>query len=111
MIFPLVVSLVQDFRCKAEEHALEMIPKESCGVVVDGKYWRCRNIAANPKDDFCLDPRDYAMARLYGKLEAIVHSHPQGGPPSENDLKAQRQSQLTWHIYSVPENKWSTINP
>jgi len=102
---------VPDFRCKAEEHALEMAPQESCGVVVNGEYRRCRNIAAHPENDFCLDPRDYAMARLYGKLEAIVHSHPQGGPASEADLKAQKQSKLTWHIYSIPEAQWSTINP
>ncbi len=101
----------EDFKLKAEEHALEMSPRESCGVVVEGKYWRCRNIAANAENDFCLDPRDYAMARLYGKLEAIVHSHPRGGPASEADLKAQKQSQLTWHIYSIPENRWLTINP
>ena len=110
-IFPLEAFQVQDFRCKAEEHAYEMTPKESCGVVVDGKYWRCRNIAVNPENDFCLDPRDYAMARLYGKLEAIVHSHPQGGPASEADLKAQQQMKLPWHIYSIPEKKWLTINP
>jgi proteasome lid subunit RPN8/RPN11 len=102
---------VQDFRCKAEEHALEMSPKEACGVVVDGKYWRCRNIADNPENNFVLNPKDFATARVYGKVQSIVHSHPQGGPASEADLKAQKQSQLTWHIYSIPEKQWSTINP
>ena len=104
-------SLVQDFRCKAEEHALEVAPKECCGVVVDGQYWRCRNIADKPENDFILDPRDYALARTFGPIQAIVHSHPQGGTASEADLKAQKQTKLTWHIFSIPENQWSTINP
>ena len=80
-------------------------------VVVDGQYWRCRNIADKPEDDFILDPRDYAVARTFGPIQAIVHSHPQGGTASEADLKAQQQTKLTWHIFSIPENQWSTINP
>jgi proteasome lid subunit RPN8/RPN11 len=103
--------VTESFKNKAEQHALEIKPKESCGVVVNGQYWRCRNIADNPEDDFVLDPRDYAMARTFGSIEAIVHSHPQGGPASEGDLKSQRQSKITWYIFSIPENQWLTINP
>jgi len=103
--------VIENFKIKAEEHALEMAPKECCGVVVDGQYWRCRNIADNPEDDFILDPRDYAVARTFGPIQAIVHSHPKGGNASEADLKAQQQTRLVWHVFSIPENRWSTINP
>ena len=32
-----------DFRSDAEQHAARCAPNEACGVVVDGKYWPCRN--------------------------------------------------------------------
>ena len=76
---------MQDFRCDAERHALEHAPREACGVVVDGRYWPCRNIAEDPEQDFVIDPRDYAVAALYGTVEAIVHSHPMGGAASSVD--------------------------
>ena len=103
--------MIENFKIKAEEHALEMAPKECCGVVVDGQYWRCRNIADNPEDDFILDPRDYAVARTFGPIQAIVHSHPKGGTASEADFKSQQQTKLIWHIFSIPENRWSIVNP
>tara|TARA_R110002050_G_scaffold243944_2_gene380460 strand:+ start:822 stop:1130 length:309 start_codon:yes stop_codon:yes gene_type:complete len=102
---------VPDFRVDAERHAEEQSPKEACGVVMDGRYWRCRNIADNPEQDFILNPCDYAVAALYGTVEAIVHSHPQGGPASKADLASCKQTNLPWHIYSIPNQKWSTINP
>ncbi len=73
---------MQGFRSEAEAHALEQAPREACGVVVNGRYWRCRNIAEDPEQDFVIEPRDYAVAAMYGKVEAIVHSHPMGGPAS-----------------------------
>ena len=102
---------MQDFRYDAEKHAAEQMPNEACGVVMNGSYWRCRNIANDPERDFVLNPVDYAIASLYGKVEAIVHSHPKGGSASEADLASCRQTKIPWHIYSVPGKKWSTINP
>ena len=93
--------MIENFKIKAEEHAFEMSPKEACGVVVDGQYWRCRNIADNPENDFVLDPRDYATARTFGSIESIVHSHPQGGTASEADLKATttNKANLAYLLY------------
>ena len=102
---------MQDFRCDAERHALEHAPREACGVVVDGRYWPCRNIAENPEQDFVIDPRDYAVAALYGTVEAIVHSHPMGGAASSVDKHSCSGTKLPWHVWSIPEQKWSTINP
>ena len=101
----------QDYKLDAEKHAIEQCPKEACGIVVDGRYWRCRNIADNPELDFVLNPADYAMAALFGKVQAVVHSHPMGGPASLADKKACNASRLPWHIYSMPEKQWSTIEP
>jgi len=102
---------VQDFKLDAERHAVEQAPKEACGVVVDGRYWRCRNIADDPDQDFVLDPKDYAIASFYGTIEAIVHSHPLGGPASECDKRSCIGTKKPWHIYFMPENQWLTINP
>jgi proteasome lid subunit RPN8/RPN11 len=102
---------VQDFRFDAEAHAAKELPLEACGVVVDGQYWPCRNIADNPQRDFVINPVDYARAALSGKIEAIVHSHPMGGTASPADRATCQHTKLPWHIYSMPDRKWSIINP
>lgn len=102
---------MQDFKSDAERHAIEQAPKEACGVVVDGRYWRCHNIADNPQQDFVLDPKDYAIASFYGTIEAIVHSHPLGGPASECDKRSCAGTKKPWYIYSMPKKQWLIINP
>ena len=100
-----------DFRCDAEAHAARSYPRESCGLVVNGQYWPCRNAADVPENTFVLEPRDYAIAAMMGKVEAVVHSHPQGGPPSESDQTVCSQGSVPWHILRMPQNEWLTINP
>ena len=103
-----------DCKCKgeAEEHAEEMFPKESCGVIAGNEYWRCRNTAENPENDFVLEPRDYLTARTYGgKIQAVIHSHPKGGEPSVLDKNACNHMKIPWYIYLVPQKQWSIINP
>ena len=102
---------MQDFKLDAEAHARQELPRESCGVVVAGRYIPCRNIADRPEQDFILNPVDYARAALTGRIEAIVHSHPMGGAASPADRAACQHTKLPWHIFSMPDQKWSTINP
>lgn len=102
---------MQDFRLDFEKHARQEWPKEACGVIVDGKYWRCRNIADDPTEDFVMDPRDYALASFYGKVEGVVHSHPRGGTASAVDRRSCSQTDLPWYIWSMPDEKWITIKP
>ena len=102
---------MQDFRSDAEQHATISAPNESCGVVVDGRYWPCRNVADDPCADFAIDPRDYVVAAMFGPVEAIVHSHPKGGSASEADKRACTGTGLPWHIWSVPDKRWLTIEP
>lgn len=109
--FRLEALLEQDFRLDAIKHAQAEIPREAVGLVVDGAYWPCKNIADAPRQHFVLDPHDYARAMFAGTIEAIVHSHPEGTPPSECDRKACKQSKLPWYVYSVPNDLWSTIYP
>ncbi len=102
---------MQGFRSDAEEHAAKESPREACGLVVSGRYFPCRNIANDPEQDFVLNPVDYARAAMSGTIEAIVHSHPKGGPASQADRSACQCTKLPWHIYSMPDQKWLTINP
>lgn len=103
--------LDQESRRKAEGHAILEYPKEACGLLVDGKYWPCQNVADDPEVNFVLNATDYMEAMLSGTIEAVVHSHPSGGQASKPDRKSCSQTKLVWHIYSVPESEWSTIEP
>lgn len=100
-----------DFRCDAEAHAARSYPREACGLVVNGQYWPCRNIADEPEHRFVIEPRDYAVAAMMGKVEAVVHSHPHGGPASEWDQTVCSEGSVPWHIFELPEGKWLTIDP
>lgn len=109
--FRLEDSLDQESKRKAEGHAIFEYPKEACGLLVDGKYWPCQNVADEPELTFILNATDYMEAMLSGTIEAVVHSHPLGGQASEPDRKSCSQTKLVWHIYSVPDGEWSTIDP
>jgi len=103
--------MAQDFKREAVRHAEQEHPKESAGLVVDGSYFPCKNIALDPKANFVINPVDYARAMFSGTIEAVVHSHPQGTPVSECDRKACSQTKLPWYVYSVPDKAWLTIEP
>ena len=105
------VSLAPDCKLEFEAYAASVAPLEACGVVCDSKFWPCRNIADDPERDFVIDPRSFAAAALSGAVTAVIHSHPMGGPASAADLSACRGTGLPWHIYSMPDKKWSSINP
>lgn len=111
----MAVSLAPVSRSEAEQHAKTAAPNEACGVLLataDGQaYWPCQNVCEQPDDHFVLHPRDYLRASLNGDVIAIIHSHPKGGPASALDRRACQQSGLPWLIYSLPEDRWLTINP
>ena len=97
------------FRSDAERHALHSVPHECCGLVVEGVYRSCRNIAVDPTEAFVIHPQDYLDAVRSGYIDAIVHSHPKGGGASEADLNGAKYTEIPWHIFSVPDKSWSII--
>jgi proteasome lid subunit RPN8/RPN11 len=102
-------------RRDAYQHALCEFPRESCGVVIEvagrAKYWPCDNLS-NATSCFMLSPHDYAAASDIGEVVAVVHSHPQmPSTPSAIDVQACEASGLPWHIVSVPEGRWSYLEP
>lgn len=85
-------------------HAKAEYPKESCGLVVDGQYVPAINTAPNPKQDYQIDPQQYARFMVTGQLQAVVHSHPKGpNYPSEADQEIQLASGLTFGIIYMEE--------
>lgn len=84
-------------------HAAACYPRESCGVIVGRKYIECQNIA-DSDSEFVIDPHDIVRAEQMGKIEAIVHSHPDGSTkPSTFDRMQMPLHELPWVIVSYPE--------
>lgn len=76
------------------------------------QYFPCRNTAAEPNEEFRLDPEDYAAAEDLGEVIGIVHSPPAAtSRPSPHDLAMCEATALPWHILSWPEGDLRTITP
>ncbi len=80
----------------ARAHALAEFPRESCGIVVDGRYIPLPNIAKKP-DDFEVSAEAWVA---HGTVQGVVHSHgPQFGlAPSANDMQHQISTNVPWGI-------------
>ncbi|WP_130834345.1 C40 family peptidase [[Erwinia] mediterraneensis] len=97
-------------------HAAAEYPRECCGVVAQKsrveRYFPCRNLASDPKEQFHLSPEDYAEAEDWGTVTAIVHSHPDATTrPSPLDEAQCDANGVPWHIVSWPEGDVRTIQP
>ena len=78
-------------------HAQACYPAESCGLIIDGVYHACTNIA--PQDSFEIDPHEYIKLSEQGQIDAIVHSHPDGSAePSEIDRVQMGLHGIDWVI-------------
>ena len=79
-------------------------PLESCGLVVDGEYRPCENIAGSPRASFRIEPSLVLEAHRSG-LDAIIHSHPHPYPaaPSRADMAAQIAHDVPFGIVPVSE--------
>lgn len=94
--------VIEDIR----EHARDDFPKESCGIICDGEYIRCFNYALNPEKDFVISDKEIARHVIDGKLEAIVHSHPNGPHyPSDTDMISQVETDVPWIIVPIDEER------
>lgn len=72
------MQLTQDLEYDIWRHTTDEYPKECCGVIVDGVYHPCENIAPDPYNHFEIDPMDFIKLSEIGEIGAIVHSHPDG---------------------------------
>lgn len=100
------------------KHAEKESPRECCGVIAQRsrvkKYFPCRNLSADPTEQFELSPEDYANAEEWGTITHIVHSHPGDGAspiPSELDYLQCDAHGIPWIIVSWPDIDHAEIQP
>jgi len=85
-----------------KEHAVDQWPKESCGIIAGGIYQRCDNIAEDPTKGFRI--KDSVIFEAGASLEAVIHSHPEGGTsPSHADMVSQMSMDCIFGL--IPCNK------
>lgn len=82
-------------------HANEQHPKEACGVIVNGEYIPCTNVAIDDAQ-FEIDVIDLVGAEKEGRIQAYVHSHSGFGEastkPSQPDMIQMGLHGLPWII-------------
>lgn len=98
------------------EHSKETHPQECCGLVIvfkgKEKYIRCNNKATEPREDFFIDPLDYARAEDLGTIIKVVHSHVYKKPePSVGDLIEMEKHGLPWIIVNSTTGEWGEFKP
>lgn len=87
-------------------HALDCYPAECCGLIVDKKYIPCTNKATDD-EQFVLCPKDFARAESMGQIQAIVHSHPDGGVmPSDLDKLQIELHGVPWVIVAISKQEY-----
>lgn len=87
-----------------QAHARDCYPQESCGLIVAGEYRPCVNRSDEPEKTFAISSADILAAG--DKLEAVVHSHPDGPVyPSEEDMRQQIAMNVPWMIIPLFEDK------
>ena len=104
------------WKTKAEKHAFECLPHESCGLlaIIKGKetYWPCKNIADSNFEYFVIDPDDWEECEDSGEIIGIVHSHPVGPvTPSDADKASCEHLVLPWYIFSPTLKGWYSFEP
>lgn len=104
------MELAHEEQVKFFEYCLREYPKEACGFVVSGKFIPTPNTHKNPNQQFRIDPVHWVKAEQFGKIEAVLHSHPYS--PKEKltypaewisawDMKYWMSMKLPWGIVST----------
>ena len=84
---------------------------ESCGLIYKNKkgesrFKECKNIHPDPIDFFEICPSEYLKISNQGEIEAVFHSHPKSGGPSDMDIKMSKNLELPFVIYSLETRKF-----
>ncbi len=88
--------LTEKIIADAKAHALAEYPKEACGLVRDGVYVPCENVAENPTETFRMNVGTESATDL-------IHSHPlddldELSCPSADDMTGQMSMAIPWWI-------------
>lgn len=91
--------------------ARSRLPREACGLVVDGVFQEIANRSPEPHH-FQMDRDEFFAATKTGQLDAIVHSHAYLPPiASQADRAMCETTNVPWLIVSVPVEQWTVIEP
>lgn len=94
-----MITLGPSLRLALEQHALAAYPNEACGLILNGDYVPCKNVAGDPGKTFKIDP---VQLSLTPSFDAIFHSHPNGPDcPSASDMQSQIVTGVPWVIIST----------
>lgn len=97
--------LTKTLKEQIQTHAKDCYPNECCGLIVDGVYYPCANVAPDPANGFEIDPVAWVELSERGTIQAIVHSHPDGsGEPSEVDKVQMGLHGIDWVICGVGQD-------
>lgn len=104
------MKLTKQLKTDIIAHALDCYPAECCGLIiktdVGTRYLPCTNKATD-NEQFSLCPKDFARAESMGEIQAIVHSHPDGGVlPSDLDKLQIEMHGVAWVIVAVSKQEW-----
>jgi hypothetical protein len=96
-------------------HAVQELPRESCGVVIvfkgKHKYIPCVNDSVET-NQFSMNPKSFADAEDLGEIVYIVHSHPYTtNKPSMQDLVNIERSNVPWLIVNPHTKEYTITNP
>ena len=96
--------ILKDAKEDMLDHAAACYPNESCGYIIDRKYVPCTNVHESPDKQFKIGYKDVLRCEQLGKIEAVVHSHPDGSSkPTTFDLMQMSIGAVPWVIVAYPE--------
>jgi cell wall-associated NlpC family hydrolase len=102
----------QEILTDAFAHAAKCAPLESCGLVLEGRYYPVSNEADEP-DYFTMSARErIGLEAEHGPAQAIVHSHCyRNNVASLADLASCEKFGVPWLIIAWPLSTWRVIEP
>jgi proteasome lid subunit RPN8/RPN11 len=87
----------------AKAHALRDYPNESCGFIIDDKYYPQINIAEDKKISFRISSKEYL--KVSEKIQAVIHSHIEYPHASKEDLISHNASLIPFGIINIDKYK------
>ena len=103
------MKLAKQLKADIIAHAFDCYPAECCGLIIGGQYYPCDNVAPNPAEHFEIHHLDMVeMEEYHGEIQAIVHSHPDGGVlPSDLDKLQIELHGVPWVIVAVSKQEYA----